>query len=171
MLGIVACTWPKSHDISLYIFIKLWSSCLIDWLRPCVDSIIQGFSQPVMKVGRIRLDSHHSSGHVPLTLHSRHGQILMHSHCSLRSRSALASVTSVSLVKKDVRLLCVRFDSYCNCFRRWTGPWSMFTPAVTLRSRSNHALHKISFDWIVTGAWVERERSVTASVNASIGIH
>ena len=93
--------------------------------------------------GTVRPDSHHSSSHAPLTLHSRHGQILVHSHCSLRSRSALASVTPVSLVKKDVRLLCVRFGSYCNCFirqrRAVTGPWSMFTPAVTLRSRSAHA--------------------------------
>ena len=43
--------------LSIYILMKLWSPCmigwLIDWLRPCVDSIIQGFSRPVMKVGRI----------------------------------------------------------------------------------------------------------------------
>ena len=39
--------------LSIYILIKLWSSCLLDWLRPCVDSIIQGFSRSVMKIGWI----------------------------------------------------------------------------------------------------------------------
>ena len=37
----------------IYILLKLWSSCLLDCLMPSVDSIIQGFSRPVMKVGRI----------------------------------------------------------------------------------------------------------------------
>ena len=41
--------------LSIYILIKLWSSCLLDCLRPCVESIIQGFSRPVMKV--INLDT------------------------------------------------------------------------------------------------------------------
>ena len=35
---------------SIYILIKVWSSCLLDCLRPCVDSIIQGLNRPVMEV-------------------------------------------------------------------------------------------------------------------------
>ena len=37
----------------IYILIKVWSSCLLDCLRPCVDSIIPGFSRSVMKVSNL----------------------------------------------------------------------------------------------------------------------
>ena len=37
----------------IYLYTYKTLVVLLDWLRPCVDSTIQGFSRPVMKVGNL----------------------------------------------------------------------------------------------------------------------
>ena len=109
----------------------------------------------------------------PVTLHSRYSQILVHSHSSLHSWSALALVSP-------------ELSSFPWCKQRGRQSEPATHPHSALQNRNwtvvnvhtgSHAplslqsRPEISFDSIATWAWMEREWSVTASVNACSEMH
>ena len=50
---VIYCNGYPTGNWQSSIRLNFWSSCLLDWLRPCADSIIQGFCRPVIKVSNL----------------------------------------------------------------------------------------------------------------------
>ena len=73
--------------------------------------------------------------------------------------------------QKATLLAYIKAESRLEWSRRCRTVATEFTLALTVRSRSALAPVKISFDGTVTGAKPERERSESASVNASTEIN